>query len=101
MASLKYTYMAGSYAELGASYDRTATDLFSDNPAAGSLTTDAQTASAWLSISQRITPKLIGTLTGQIQHSDYNGGTFNNQTDIFYLLGLNLEYRFTPHFSAE
>ena len=29
-ASLKYNYMAASYAELGVSYDRSSTDLFSD-----------------------------------------------------------------------
>jgi hypothetical protein len=99
-ASTKYTYMAGSYAELGATYDRSATDLFSDVPGQ-SLTTDAQTLSAWLNVHQRITPKLTGTLTFQFQNSTYNGGTYNSQTDRFYLLGLNFEYRFNPHLSAE
>ena len=37
---------------------------------------------------------------GQIQHSTFNGGELNNETDIFYLVGLNFEYRFNPHFSA-
>jgi uncharacterized protein (PEP-CTERM system associated) len=48
----------------------------------------------------RITPRLFGSMTGQIQNSTYNNGAFNNETDRFYLLGLNLEYRFTPNFSA-
>jgi len=99
-ASLKYTYMAASYAELGVSYDRSATDLFSDKPGE-SLTTDAQTVTAWVGVHHHITPRLIGSVTGQIQNSVYNGGTLNDVSDMFYLVGLNLQYRFNPHLSAE
>jgi hypothetical protein len=98
-ASLKYTYMAASYAEIGASYDRSASDLFTDNGV--SLTTDAQTVAAWVGIHHKITPRLSGVLTGQIQNSQYNGGTVNDLADMYYLLGLSLEYRFNPHLSAE
>ena len=30
-----------------------------------------------------------------------NGGQFNNQSERYYLVGLNLAYHFNPHFSAE
>ena len=36
----------------------------------------------------------------QFQNSDYNGGEFDNQSEQYYLLGLDLEYRFTQNFSA-
>ncbi len=100
MASLRYSYAAASYAEIGTSYDRAATDLFSENPGV-SLTTDSQTVSAWLTLRHRITPRLTGNLTGTIQNSVYNGGTVNGVSDMFYLAGLNLEYRFNQHLSAE
>jgi hypothetical protein len=98
-ASLKYTYMAASYAEIGASYDRTASDLFTDNTT--SITTDAQTVAAWLALHQKITPRLQGVLTAQIQNSIYQGGTINNVADMYYLVGLSLQYTFCPHLSAE
>jgi hypothetical protein len=99
-ASVKYAYMVGCTAEVGATYDRSATDLFSYTPGEG-FTTDSQTLAAWLAVHHRITPRLTGTLTFQFQNSDYNGGVYNNEVDNYYLVGLNLEYRFNPHFSTE
>ena len=49
----------------------------------------------------RITPKLYGGIIAQFQNSTYYGGTIDNDTDKFYLVGLNLQYRFTPNFSAD
>jgi hypothetical protein len=100
LGSAKYNYMANSYGEIGISYDRSATDLFSYQPGEG-FTTDAQTLTAWLAVHHAITPRLIGTLNFQYQNSAYNGGAYNNQVDNFYLVGLNCEYRFNPHLSAE
>jgi hypothetical protein len=98
-ASMKYSYMAASYAEIGVSYDRTASDLFTDNTT--SITTDAQTVAAWLGVHQKITPRLQAILTGQIQNSTYQGGTIDDVSDMYYLLGLTLQYQFNPHLSAE
>ena len=92
--------MQGSYGEIGATYDRSATDLFSSTSTEG-LTTDAQTLSAWLAVHHRITPRLTGSLSFTFQNSTYNGGVYNSETDQYYLVGLNLEYRFNPHLSAE
>jgi len=101
MASLHFTYMPESFVEAGASYDRTATDLFTVNQNTGSITTDAQAASLWLSWNHRITPKLFFSVLAQIQDNVYNGGALDNETDLFYIVGLNLRYNFNPHFSAE
>jgi hypothetical protein len=45
-------------------------------------------------------PNLFGSLVGTYQHSTFSGGAFDNETDNFYLVGLNFEYRFNPHLSA-
>ena len=38
---------------------------------------------------------------GQFQNSTYNGGDFDNETERFYTIGVNLAYHFNPHFSTE
>jgi uncharacterized protein (PEP-CTERM system associated) len=68
---------------------------------AGSLTLNAQSATVYASLNHRITPKLYGSILAQFQNSTYYGGTFDGMTDKYYLVGLNLQYRFTPNFSAE
>jgi hypothetical protein len=99
LASMKYTYAPQSSFEAGITYDQTATDLFSAAP--GSITVDAQTFSLYGALNHRITRKLFGSINGQYQNTTYNGGQLNNQTDQFFLVGLNLTYRFNPHFSTE
>src|SRR5208282_432738 len=105
MATARYAYQMESYVEAGVSYDRATTDLFSVAPnAAGgiaSITTDAQDAALWVTLNHRITPKIYGNVIAQVQNSTYNGGTLNNDSDMYYLVGLTLEYRFTPNFSAQ
>ncbi len=102
MASLKWTYMPESSVEVGATYDLNATDLYSVSPTdPGSITLDAQSISGWVSVTHRITPKLFGSLLGQIQNSQYHGGAFDSNSDMWYLVGVNLEYRFNPHLSAQ
>jgi hypothetical protein len=99
MATVRYNYLPQSYVEAGFSYDRVATDEFTV-ASNGSITTDTDAAGFWVTLNHAITPKLIGSIIGQIQDSMYNGGTLNNKTELYYLLGLNLEYRFNPHFST-
>ena len=103
MLSLRYTYAQDSYLEAGFSYDREATDLIgAQQNTAGqfTFTTDSQAAVVYGTWNHRITPRLFGSLTAQFQNDTYNNGAFNNETDNFYLVGLNVEYRFTPNFSA-
>ena len=42
----------------------------------------------------------IGSITGQFQNSVISGGVFNDVAERYYLVGLNVEYRFNPHLSA-
>ena len=100
--SLKYTYAPESYVQGGLSYDRNATDLVGLTASGGtsSFTTDAQSFVIFASVNHRLTPQLFGSLIGQFQNSLYNGGAFNNDREQYYLVGVNLEYRFNQYFSA-
>ena len=100
LASLRYNYLPESFLQFGVSYDYNASSQFSvDN--AGNLTLNAQSVSVFGSITHRITPKLFGSITASFQNSTYNGGNLNNLEQQYYLVGLNLQYRFTPNFSTE
>jgi putative beta-barrel porin BBP2 len=97
-ASLQYTYAPESYVELGVTHDRNATDMFSAID--GNITTDAESTVVYGSLNHRIIPRLYGSILGQFQNSQLNGGALNNLEERYYLVGLNLQYRFNPHLSA-
>jgi hypothetical protein len=98
--SLKYTYAPESYIEGGVSYDISATDVVGYNSADGSFTLNSQAAVVYASLYHRIIPQLYGSLIFQFQNSLYKGGLYDNESEQFYLLGLNLEWRFTRNFAA-
>jgi hypothetical protein len=100
-ASLKYTYGPESYVQGGLSYDYSQSDMFSYTSGADNVTLNGQAGSVFAVLRHRITPKLYGGLTAQFQDTTYYGGTYNNKNDLYYLLGLNVEYRFTHNFSAQ
>ena len=100
MLNLKYTYLPESYLQAGFVYDYTPASVFSVSPT-GDLTLNAQSATMFASVTHRITPKLFGTLLAQYQNSTYYGGTIDGEADNYYSVGLSLQYRFTPNFSAE
>lgn len=99
-ASLVYTYAAGSYAEVGVTESRNATDT-SQVGSNSQLVQDQESTVVFGSINHPLTPKLIGTLTANYQYSIYHGGGLNDQNSQLVDLGANLSYTFTPHFSAE
>src|SRR5262249_11945947 len=80
--------------------DRIASDSFSVS-SDGSITLNTQTASVWGSINHQITPKLSGSLMGQIQHSDFVGGDLDGQIQWFYIVGVNFEYHFNHYLAAQ
>lgn len=97
--TLSYGYAPQSYIEAGFSYDMNATDAFSVQ--GNSYTQNEESAVLHASINHRITPKLFGSVLSSFQYSTFNGGSLNNESERYFLLGLNLKYHFTPHFSAE
>ena len=98
-ASVRYTYAQDCSVEVGVTYDRTATDMFLQD-AAGNLTLDAQTLVVYGSLTHKIASKVYGSLLAQIQNSDFNGGKWNNRSDLFFTAGVNFEYRINQHLSA-
>lgn len=99
-ASMIYTYAAGSYAQVGVTESRNATDAVRvDNQ--GHITQDQESTVVYASLNHAITPKLTGSLVGHYQHSIYHEGAYNNQSADFYNLGVNVSYTFNRHLSSE
>jgi len=99
-ASMIYTYASGSYAQLGVTQSRNATDTFQVN-SLGQITQDQESTVVYGSINHQLTPKLTASLVGHFQYSTYNQGQFDSQSAEFYNAGLNLTYAFNRHFSSD
>lgn len=99
-ASLIYTYASGSYAQLGVTESRNATDTVTVN-SNGQITQDQESTVLYGSITHPLTPKLMGSLVGQYQYSTFHNGQFNSRSAQFYNAGLNLTYAFNRHLSSE
>ena len=99
--SVSYTYIPGSYVQLGFTHDINATDNASVDQRTGSLTQNQESSVLYASINHRITQDLIATVIGRCQYSTYNGGAANNEADTTYGLGVNLHYQISRHFSAD
>ena len=99
--SLTYTYNPGCFAEIGFTEAMNATDEIAINNQNGSITTSQQSSVVYGSINHQITPKLKGSLIGQMQFSSFNGGQYDGDVDDLYSVGLNFSYAFNRHFSAD
>jgi len=99
--SLVYTYAPGSYAQVGATYSRTASATISENTSNGSIVEDEGTATLYGSVNYQVTSKLTASAVTHFQYGTYNGGTVNNNSDQLYDVGVNLSYAFARHFAAD
>ena len=99
--SLSYTYIPGSYVQLGFTHDINATDIASVNSVSGSLTQYQESSVVYASLNHRINPRLLGTIIGRCQYSTYQGGVSDSVSDTDFSLGVNLRYQFNTHFSAD
>jgi len=101
--SLSYNYMESGVLTVGFRQSKNQTDVAAN--ANGTLTQDEESSTLYANVNQTLTfisPKLSASLTGQYQYSQYNGGsTFNNESDQYYLFGINFTYQFTHYLSAE
>ena len=98
--SATYTYLPGSYAQVGLQQRRNATDVVAPD-ASGKITEDQESSVVYASINHRFTPQLTGNVMGNLQFSTFNGGQFDSQSQTMYSVGLNLSYSFNPHVSVE
>lgn len=99
-ASVTYTYLPGSFVQLGVRHARNATDVAAVDTK-GRPTLDAETTAVYGQVSHRITPKFTGSLIGQYQNSTFNLGANDGSTEDLWLVGINFEYRFNQHWSAD
>ena len=98
--SVSYTYIPGSYVQIGLTHQINATDVVSPG-LDGSLTQNQESTVVYADINHRFTPKLLGTVIGRFSSSTFNGGLYNNSSDEAYGLGINLNYQINRHFSAD
>lgn len=99
LANVRYTYMPESYLEVGVTHDRNATDL-SYSTLDEDVTMDQESTVFFASVTHRIMPKVYGSLLGQFQNSAFYGGPWEDETENYFMAGVNLEYRFNRNFSA-
>jgi len=98
--NLTYTYLPGSYLQVGFTHDINATDVASVNTDTGSLTQYQESSVIYADINHRFTPKLSGTIIARDQISDYQGGANSSSTDSDYSIGLDLSYEINRYFSV-
>ena len=99
-ASLSYTFIPGTSLEAGIRHSRAATDV-SAVDTKGKPTLDAESTAVYAAIHHRITRSLTGSLLAQYQISNFEEGANDGETESLFLAGVNLEYHFNRHFSAE
>ena len=97
--SLSYTYRPGCFAEIGLTESMNTTDEVSVNTNDGSITLAQQSTVVYGSLNHLLTPKLTGSLIGQLQFSSYDSGEYANQVDNFYTVGINFSYAVNRHLS--
>ena len=100
-ASLSWFYMKESSLQVGVKHQHSATDVVGAISASGQPVLDSDTTAAYMQVNQRIAGSLTGSVLGQYQHSAFNGGTVNGQSEDFFIMGLNFAYRCNSYFSVE
>lgn len=87
-----YTYNPGSFVQLGVVHTYNPTDA---------LALSQESTSVWGMLNHRITPRLTGSVIGQFQYSSFEMGAFDRDSDLLYLVGVNMHYKFNPYLGAE
>jgi hypothetical protein len=99
--SATYTYLPGSYVQLGFTHALNATDVSAVNAVNGTITQNQETSTVYGSINHHITADLLASIVGQWQNSSFSGGAFNNDTENDYGAGVSLTYNISRHFSCD
>jgi hypothetical protein len=92
-ANITWTYLPGSYAQLGIKHSIAQTDIYAQ---------DQEATAIYGSINHSFTPKFMASLIGQYQNSSlekYLGGA--SVKEDYYVVGLNLAYKINEFLSAE
>ncbi len=99
-ANVTWTYLPGSYAQLGLKHEHAATDLVGDPT---DFVRDQEATTVYGAVTHKITAKLVGSVLGQYQNSQFNGGgaAINGQGENFFLANINLAYKINPYLLTE
>jgi Putative beta-barrel porin 2 len=97
--SLSYTYRPKSHMDFGFSMGQNATDVTGFDASDFVLNTD--TVLLYGGIYHQFVPHLFGSAIFTFQNSTYNGGSLDGESEQYYQVGLNLQYKFTEYFSAD
>ena len=100
-ASLTYRYLPGGSLQFGIRHDNSATDVANVDTTTGVPTLDAGTTAVYGQLTHQLTRSLTGSLNAQYQNSIFNNGLYDGQSEGFWMLGANLEYRFNNHWSVD
>lgn len=111
-ANLTYTYLPGSYVQVGVRHEHAATDILGDtttitnalaNNLRPNIVLDQEATSLYAAVTHRITGRLTGSLLGQYQNSMFHGGGvgFSDEDENFFLANLNLAYKINPYLLTE
>jgi len=106
--SLNYTYADGGLVTLGFRHEHNQTDQAVNESTlasqAAGVTVDVESSTVYATVKNKLsflTPRLSASLTGQYQNSTFNQGPLNNETDNYYLFGVDLMYQINKYLSAE
>jgi hypothetical protein len=99
-SALTWAFLPNSSLQVGVLHMRNATDIVAPD-ASGNITLDQESTSGYARVSHQILEDLTGSVMGQVQHSSWEGGTFDGDNETIYLVGLNLEYRLNRHVALE
>jgi hypothetical protein len=110
--SLNYNYMDGGVVVVGFHNAYNQTDLGAGGVGSAvsvtgtgvNVTEDEESSTAYINVTQvlkPISPRLTATGSFQYQHSTFNGGSFDNESDDYFLFGFNLAYQVNHWISTE
>jgi hypothetical protein len=99
--NVNYTFVPGSYVQLGATHDINSTDVTTPNAKSGKITSYQESTVVFADVNHKFNSNLSGTIIGRFQNSTYQGGASNDSSDQSYGVGVNLHYQINRHFSTE
>ncbi len=97
---LVYQYTAASEVTLNVRHTLNATDVFL-NGAGVLLAANQQTTMFRVAWGHAFSAKIKGSLIGQFQNSEFNGGTADGGSETFWTLGATASYALTPHLALD
>lgn len=99
-ASMSYSFTPRTGLEAGIRHSRSATDV-SAIDTSGQATLDSEVTAMYLGLNHRFMPNLTTGVIFQYQISSFDEGLNDGETEDLFMVGVNVEYHFNRHFSAD